>query len=114
MIEALKAAYLAGFNASGEGYNGEYPYGDRGQNAEDDAVWCKDRENYVNQALAEQQEPWAWLFQHEETGLTQCVDTQQVEWGFEKNNPRWQKIAPLYTTPQAQPATVQTSAKGGS
>ena len=44
-------------------------------------------------------EPVAWLFQNEETGLTECVDTQQVEWGFEKNNPRWQKIAPLYTAP---------------
>ena len=44
-------------------------------------------------------EPVAWLFQHEETGLTDCIDTQQVEWGFEKNNPRWQKIAPLYTAP---------------
>jgi hypothetical protein len=47
------------------------------------------------------QEPVAWLFQHEETGLTECVDAQQVEWGFEKNNPRWQKVAPLYTTPPA-------------
>ena len=44
-------------------------------------------------------EPVAWLFQHEEIGLTDCIDTQQVEWGFEKNNPRWQKIAPLYTAP---------------
>lgn len=44
-------------------------------------------------------EPVAWLFQHEETGLTDCIDTQQVEWGFEKNNPRWQKIAPLYIAP---------------
>jgi hypothetical protein len=47
-----------------------------------------------------QAEPVAWLFQHEETGLTEIVDTQQVEWGFEKNNPRWQKISPLYTAPQ--------------
>jgi len=45
------------------------------------------------------QEPDAWLFQHEETGLTQCVDHQQVEWGFERNNPRWQKIRPLYVHP---------------
>ncbi len=44
-------------------------------------------------------EPVAWLFQQEETGLTDCIDTQQVEWGFEKNNPRWKKIAPLYTAP---------------
>lgn len=47
-----------------------------------------------------QAEPVAWMFQHEETGLTECVDIQQVEWGFEKNNPRWQKIGPLYTHPQ--------------
>lgn len=47
-------------------------------------------------------EPVAWLFQNEETGLTKCVDVQQVECGFEKNNPRWQKIAPLYTRPPAR------------
>jgi hypothetical protein len=55
------------------------------------------------------QEPIGYLFQHEETGLTTVVDVQQVEWGFEKNNPRHQKIGPVYTTPPAaQPApTVQ-------
>lgn len=47
-------------------------------------------------------EPVAWMFQHEETGLIKCVDFQQVEWGFEKNNLRWQKIGPLYTHPQDQ------------
>jgi len=51
------------------------------------------------------QEPYGYLFQHEETGLTTVVDVQQVEWGFEKNNPRHQKIGPVYTTPPvAQPA----------
>jgi len=51
------------------------------------------------------QEPVGYLFQHEETGLTTVVDVQQVEWGFEKNNPRHQKIGPVYTTPPAaQPA----------
>jgi hypothetical protein len=53
-------------------------------------------------------EPVAWMFQHEETGLTDCIDAQQVEWGFEKNNPRWQKIAPLYTAP---PQRDEASAK---
>ena len=48
-----------------------------------------------------QQEPVAWMFQHEETGRTMCVDAQQVEWGFEKGNPRLKKIAPLYTSPPA-------------
>ena len=46
-----------------------------------------------------QQEPVAWMFQHEETGRTMCVDAQQVEWGFEKGNPRLKKIAPLYEHP---------------
>jgi len=55
------------------------------------------------QALAaesEQGEPRAWLFQHDETGRTMCIDVQQVEYGFEANNPRLQKIAPLYTHPK--------------
>jgi hypothetical protein len=54
MIEALKAAYLAGFNASGEGYNGEYPYGDLNLNPEDDAVWHKNRDNKL-QAIQQEQ-----------------------------------------------------------
>ena len=59
----------------------------------------------IKQALAAPvQEPIGYLFQHEETGLTMVVDVQQVEWGFEKNNPRHQKIGPVYTTPPAQPA----------
>ena len=49
------------------------------------------------------QEPVAWMFQHEETGRTMCVDAQQVEWGFEKGNHRLKKIAPLYTTPPQRP-----------
>jgi hypothetical protein len=49
------------------------------------------------------QEPVAWMFQHEETGRTMCVDAQQVEWGFEKGNPRLKKIAPLYTTLPQRP-----------
>lgn len=44
-------------------------------------------------------EPYGYAFQHEETGLQQVVDVQQVEWGFEKNNPRWQKLGPVYLHP---------------
>ena len=46
-----------------------------------------------------EQEPVAWMFQHDETGRTMCIDAQQLGWGFEKGNPRLKKIAPLYTTP---------------
>jgi hypothetical protein len=45
--EALKAAYLAGFNASGEGYNGEYPFGDHVQDPEEDAAWRKNRDESI-------------------------------------------------------------------
>ena len=45
--EALKAAYLAGFKASGEGYNGEYPFYDNDQNIEEDAAWCKGRDSAI-------------------------------------------------------------------
>jgi hypothetical protein len=51
-------------------------------------------------------EPVAWMFQHEDTGLIDFVDTQQVEWGFEKNNPRWQKIGPVYLHPP-KPAELE-------
>ncbi len=56
----------------------------------------------LRQALADepQAEPVAWMFQHDETGRTMFVDTQQVEWGFEINNPRWKKIGPVYSHPQ--------------
>ena len=66
----------------------------------------------IKQAIAAPtvQEPIGYLFQHEETGLTTVVDVQQVEWGFEKNNPRHQKIGPVYTPPPAQPATEESSA----
>lgn len=49
---ALEAAYLAGWNASGEGYNAEYPFGDHARNPEEDAAWVKDRDNAICQALA--------------------------------------------------------------
>lgn len=45
-------------------------------------------------------EPVAFLFQHEDTGLTSAVDVQQVEWGFEKNNPRHINCGQLYTADQ--------------
>ena len=42
-------------------------------------------------------EPTAYLFQHEDTGRTMCVETQQLEWNFEKNNPRLFNCGPLYS-----------------
>ncbi len=45
-------------------------------------------------------EPVAWMFQHEETGRMMFVEAQQLEWGFEKGNPRLKKIRPLYIKEQ--------------
>jgi len=50
-------------------------------------------------------EPVAFEFQHEDTGLIDFVDPQQVEWGFQKNNPRWQLIGPVFRHPT--PAVVR-------
>lgn len=51
-------------------------------------------------AYAELPEPDSYLFQHDETGLTQFVDAQQVEWGFQQNNPRLRRIGGAYTADQ--------------
>lgn len=56
--------------------------------------------------------PYAWVYQHEETGRATCVLAQQVEWGWEENNPRWIKGLALYTaTPPAQTPPLQLSAR---
>ena len=75
-------------------------------------------------AMPELPEPEAYIFQHEETGNTMFVDRQQVEWGFEKNNPRLQKVGKAYTadqmrayalaTLQAQPAAPKVAIVGDS
>jgi hypothetical protein len=64
MRQALEAAYLAGFNASGEGYNGEFPFQDRSCSPEDDPQWCQKRGDALRTAIAEaeKQEPVAWLY----------------------------------------------------
>ena len=65
-----------------------------------EVVQCRDAITAIKEALAQpEQEPVAWMFQHEETGRIMFVDAQQIEWGFEKGNPRLKKISPVYTTP---------------
>ena len=46
-----------------------------------------------------EQEPVAWMFQHDETGRMTFVESQQLERGWEKENPRYKKIGPVYTHP---------------
>lgn len=51
-------------------------------------------------------EPDSYLFQHEGTGQTMFVEAQQVEWGFEANNPRLHKVYGLYTEQQVRELLV--------
>ena len=50
-------------------------------------------------SVQDKEKPVAWMYQHEETGITSIVDAQQVEWGFETLNPRLLKVGPLYAIP---------------
>lgn len=56
-------------------------------------------------------EPDSYLFQHEETGQTMFVDSQQVEWGFEKINPRLKKISGAFTEAQLRDYALQAIAQ---
>lgn len=78
---ALEAAYLAGFNASGEGYNGEYPFRDHARNPEEDAAWIKDRDNALREALAEQPAPvQGWKLVPVEPTPEQIKEGNKVTW----------------------------------
>jgi hypothetical protein len=78
---------------------------DRVINALDDEGWHKLSQEVLDAIAApvvERQpnpEPEAFMYQHEETGVIGFVDLQQVEWGFEKNNPRLHLICPLFRAP---------------
>lgn len=50
--EVLEQAYLAGFMASREGYNGEFPF-DELDLPIDNKAWLKDRDNALRDVLAE-------------------------------------------------------------
>jgi len=50
-------------------------------------------------ALKGTQEPMAWMWQHEDTGMIGFVDLQQIANGFESNNPRLKLVSPLYPSP---------------
>ena len=44
MAEIMRRCYLLGFLASGEGHNGEYPYGDHGDDPAKDPDWAERRD----------------------------------------------------------------------
>ena len=97
---ALEAAYLAGWNASGEGYNAEYPFGDHARNPEEDAAWIKDRDNALREALAEQ--PAQTVLASAQ--IVSLNDMQGVVDWLPHNGATLKAGDYLYTSPPAQPA----------
>jgi hypothetical protein len=58
--QLMEKAYLAGFLASADGYNGQCPFDQCGQEIESDEDWCIDRDDALRQLLEQQeQEPVA-------------------------------------------------------
>lgn len=49
--DLLNEAYLKGFSASGEGYNGEYPFDQYGDSPEDDKEWQEKRDECIADLL---------------------------------------------------------------
>lgn len=49
--EGMRIGYLAGFNASGEGWNGEYPFSDDGKSPLEDADWVGYRDRILAAAI---------------------------------------------------------------
>ena len=104
--QALEKAYLAGFNISGEGYNGEYPFSDHGAHPEQDSGWLVARKEAIYKIIHElaqpEQEPCGWQFY------------QDGKWhnGSETNNHREHTEAAgiptrnVYPEPQPAPAVV--------
>jgi hypothetical protein len=89
---ALEAAYLAGFNASAEGYNAEYPFEHNNDSPDDKPSWCVDRDNAVKEILSEQDlsKPVAWelgaeVYWNDSPALSDYIRKEGT---------------PLYTTPQ--------------
>jgi hypothetical protein len=41
-------------------------------------------------------EPFGFAFQHEETGRKTVVDEKDLLSGFEKSNPRWKLLGPVF------------------
>lgn len=59
----------------------------------------------------EEVEVVAHMWQHDETGRVGFVDQQQVDWGFEKNNPRLHLCGPLMTVAQHKRIVAQLAAR---
>jgi hypothetical protein len=65
---------------------------------EEDSAWDAWQ---ARAALAEQGEPVAWMWTHDETGRIGFVDQWQLDNGWQEANPRLHVTTPLYTAPQA-------------
>jgi len=54
LVQLLNAAYLAGFNDSAEGWNGEYPFSDNNIKLTSHDGWMQDRDKAINKLLSKE------------------------------------------------------------
>ena len=67
------------------------------------AGWDQAKEKLAAlRAQLAQQEPVAWMWQHDETGRVGFVDCYQVENGWQEHNPRNLLVCKLYRHPTTQ------------
>jgi len=52
VLALMRAAYLAGFKTTGEGYNYEYPFDHKNEEPENTDWWVADREEELLKLLA--------------------------------------------------------------
>jgi hypothetical protein len=63
LIAAMRKAYLAGFMATAEGWNGEYPYEDSPERYQSDERWLKKREEDIAKLISDKpddRQPSLW------------------------------------------------------
>ena len=99
--KALEAAYLAGFNASGEGYNFEHPFQRHNAHPEQDAGWVKGRDNKLSAIKR-----YAAML-HTPPAPVPLTDEQARDW-FAGMPEEYRKEAWRVATQPAQPAVPLT------
>ena len=98
--KALEAAYLAGFNASGEGYNFEHPFQRHNAHPEQDAGWVKGRDNKLSAIKR-----YAAML-HTPPAPVPLTDEQARDW-FAGMPEEYRKEAWRVATQPAQPAVPE-------
>ena len=87
---ALQRAYLAGFNAAGEGYNGEYPFSDSGRCPTSDEDWIIGRDMVIEKLSAALRAHPAPVGGETEGPTIEALTKSQTFWYSSNDEECWQ------------------------